>query len=698
MPDTRALLGRDGPIARALGDGYEPREPQLGMASAVEHAMDERAGLLVEAGTGVGKSFAYLVPAIVRAVCRGERVLVSTHTIALQEQLIERDIPFLQRTLEEELAGSVEHPAALRPCLVKGRGNYVSVRRLELASARQHSLLPDAASRRSLHVIEDWAYQTRDGTLSTLPALDRPAVWDRVQSDSGNCMGRKCPRNAQCFYQNARRAMEGANLLVTNHALFFSDRALRMRGAGFLPVVDHVVLDEAHTVEDVAGDHFGLSLTEGRAMHLLGILLHARTRKGYLARLELPDDRAVHRAIEAVEEAEAAARELFGSLAALAGTPASGWGAAATTRVREPDVIANPVSPAFADLAQRLRLLRDELSEDARYDADRYELNSYVLRADEIARTSEELLAQSVPGCVYWIEHGQSGGGRPRVALAAAPIEVGPILERELFGREHSVVLTSATIATSAREDGGFAHARDRLGAGEAETLALGSPFDYASQVRLVVDPRVGSPGRGADRGYESRLSAAIVEHVGGTHGGAFVLFTSLRLLRAMARATRDALGRQGIAVHAQEIDGPRGELLARFREDPSSALFGAASFWQGVDVPGAGLRNVLITRLPFDPPDRPVAEARAERLRERGEDPFRVDALPRAVIRFKQGFGRLVRSASDTGRVVVLDPRIVRSGYGRAFLAAVPEGVPVEVHEGVDLDDADAPEFGSAW
>ncbi|MEL6741239.1 MAG: DEAD/DEAH box helicase, partial [Planctomycetota bacterium] len=265
---ARDILGEGGAVARAIGERYEARDEQLRMASSVGEAMDSGGKLLVEAGTGVGKSFAYLVPAMLRAARHGQTVVVATHTIALQEQLVEKDIPALQAALADAGVWD-EGDAPVRPVLVKGRGNYVSIRRLKLASQRQKTLLPDAASRRSLHQIEDWAYATTDGTLSTLPQLERPGVWDKAQSDSANCMGRRCPHHAECFYQRARKEMEGANILVCNHALFFSDLALRTRGTGFLPVYQHVVLDEAHAVEDVAAEHFGVSLTEGRVQHLL---------------------------------------------------------------------------------------------------------------------------------------------------------------------------------------------------------------------------------------------------------------------------------------------------------------------------------------------------------------------------------------------------------------------------------------------
>lgn len=689
MPDARDLLEAGGPIAEALGGRYEPRQEQLQMADAVQRTMENRAHLLAEAGTGVGKSFAYLVPAMVRAICFGERVVVSTHTIALQEQLIARDIPLLERVLQPVLLAQPGSRSELHACLVKGRGNYLSIRRLELAVKRRLKLFGDEPSRRSLGTIEQWAYSTTDGTLSTLPTLEKPGVWDRVQSDSGNCMGRKCPRYSQCFYQNARRDMERANLLVTNHALFFSDLALRARGTGFLPRYDHAVLDEAHTVEEVAADHFGLSLTEGRVMHLLGVLFNSRTNKGYLSNLELPDDRAVLAAVDAVHEAEQAAREFFGSLGVVAGE--SNGEAGSTRRVREPDVIGNSLTPAFDALAGRLKRLKESLPDGAEHEADKFELNSYAIRAGEISRAAGALIAQTVQGCVYWIDATRSSTGRARVGVSCAPIDVGPILAEHLFARDFSVTLTSATLATNSQgDDSGFGHAIDRLGAAGASTLRLGSPFDYASQVWLLVDERVGTPGRGFDRAYEERLARAIIEHVSATEGGAFVLFTSHRLLRAMSGVCREPLGRLGINVYAQEADGSRAIVLDRFREDARSALFGAASFWQGVDVPGDALRNVVITRLPFDPPDRPLAEARAERLKEQGKDPFREDSLPRAVIRFKQGFGRLIRSASDKGRVVVLDPRIVTARYGNRFLKAMPRGVSVERFEGEPLGESE--------
>tara|TARA_R110000868_G_scaffold241497_3_gene496397 strand:+ start:26215 stop:28356 length:2142 start_codon:yes stop_codon:yes gene_type:complete len=700
--DVEMLLGAGGPIAARLGEGYEPRDEQLRMAAAVDRAMESRGHLFVEAGTGVGKSFAYLVPAIVRAMRAGEKVVIATNTIALQEQLVKKDIPVLLDALagldlerggedgddqhvdfdgvtREEISGEKRECKAV---LVKGRGNYMSIRRLRLASERRNKLFPDEASRRSLDVIEEWAYDTEDGSLSTLPAVERMGVWSSVQSDSTNCMGRKCPHHAECFYQDARRDMEDADLLICNHALFFSDLALRMQGTGFLPEYDHVVLDEAHGVEDAAADHFGVSLSEGRVGFLLRQLYQEQSQRGYLAQLALVtgDIEPVDRAIQLVREAQRASDAFFDSLnrKMISGGLVNG-------RVRQAGIVENVLSPAMNDLCLRLKKLRDDVTSEA----DRFELNAFSTRAKEISDQAETLIEQTAEKCVYWIEtSGQPGRGGVRVTIACSPTEVAPLLKDHLFGGTASVVLTSATLTTRDVEpdetaehaETAFMHALTRLGGEGASTLQLGSPFEYTSQVEVFVDASVPTPRRGAvsptGESFEQAIASRVKDHVVATDGGAFVLFTSFKLLYQTADALRRPLEAMGYRVWVQGKDGSRTQILDEFREHDRGVLFGASSFWQGVDVRGDRLRNVIITRLPFDPPDRPIVEARNELIRERGGDPFRDDSLPRAVIRFKQGFGRLIRSSTDRGRVVVLDPRIVTTGYGKAFQKAIPGGV----------------------
>ncbi|HET9983355.1 MAG TPA: helicase C-terminal domain-containing protein [Longimicrobiales bacterium] len=683
-----AALGPEGPVSR-LHPGYEDRPQQRELARAVAQGYNEGGVAIAEAGTGTGKSIAYLLPAVRWAAQNRERTVVSTNTINLQEQLVGKDLPFLRRALGEPF----------RFALVKGRRNYVSIRRAQLA-LQTAGMLFDDGQRAELETLARWLKTTREGSLQDLPFTPSPEVWDEVASESDVCLRAKCPHFEQCFYQRARRDASTADILVVNHHLLFSDLAVRRTQNNYtapavLPHYKRVILDEAHNIEDAATSHLGATVSRRGVLRLLARL--DRRGRGVLSAVEErlrvgKDDLLQQDALRmvdselrpAVDRAREETAGLFERLEAL--TAASEDGVvrlADADGVRLPELVALDTAVENATLAldavcRGIIRLGERILLDARW-AESLEEQLLELQgsASRVQAAADSLRLALGPGeeglpMVRWVE--RRGGGpmkEANVTVRAAPVDLSAALRDALFERVETAVLTSATLATR----DGFGFLRSRIGlAGGAIKLreaVYPSPFAYEEQTLLAIPTDLPSPA-GESLAYDRATADVAFDVADACDGGVFVLFTSYRALRNVAAELRRrrADGRWPLFVQGEV---PRARLVEGFTQSGRGILLGVASFWEGVDVPGDPLRGLVLTRLPFKVPGEPLTAARIEAVERDGGNAFYDYQLPHAALRLKQGFGRLIRSRRDRGAVVLLDRRVVEKGYGRYFLESLP-------------------------
>ena len=713
-----ALFEPDGTLSQSLA-GYEYREEQVAMIREVCRAYNAGSILLVEAGTGTGKSLAYLIPSVLWAKKNGQRVVVSTNTKNLQEQLFSKDVPLIRRMLRA--AG--EAASEFRCAVIKGRANYLCMHKLlnlfqeidrELAPEERADLLPLVA----------WAVETDTGDLSENGGfMHRPNwdIWTRVGAlYPEECNGPRCRRAKHCFLRRARSLSLNADVVVANHAVVFSEMGID--DSAVLPPYDHLIFDEGHNIENVATEHLGLRLSAFDVMRVLNRLNRAgrdgagrglfTNMRFQLARAgELGEDGAqladdIPRALADMDAVAAAMQQFFGAVAAVC-EGAGGRGDrlrydAYDRRPREWD----RVETAAGDFGQALKRLADRLSamqtrlgdmdDEVDYKQDFVRsLGAEAAAVSDLLSTLGMVVEAKESAYVYWIEQRRRRGRRRDAAyeaqLCAAPLEIAAVMAAHLYGKKSTLILSSATLTV----DGEFDFMLARLGLDEYEanepgrvrTAALGSSFDFERQVLLGVPVFLPEPARQAGS-FEEHLASMLGNLLTATRGRGLVLFTSYDMLNRTYPPVKETLERAGIVTLGQGLDGERSKLMHYFTRNVSSVLLGTQSFWEGVDIPGEALTCLVLAKLPFQVVNDPIVEARCELLRSRGRDPFNEYSVPHAVIRLKQGFGRLIRSRTDVGIIVVCDKRVATRGYGRRFLHSLPAPAKVFTGEADLLDE----------
>jgi ATP-dependent DNA helicase DinG len=649
-------------------DYYEARDSQVQMLEAVVRGFNDNSIIIAEAGTGVGKSLAYLLPAFQWAAENDERVVISTATINLQQQLIESDIPLVRRITGLEMKAH----------LAKGRGNYLCLRRLGEALEEDALFIEEESE---LHAIGMWSRSTATGGKEDLSFLPPEGLWSRVCSEADTCLGLRCARRDDCFVLKARREAASAQILVVNHHLLFSDQSIRAAGAGYdisavLPPFQKIIFDEAHNIEKSATSFFSESLSRYSVNRTLSAIY--RVKRGRPAGLAislrgLTEKREYLDSIPAlISEARTEAETLDsagrvqdgGKMARFSRGQTNSW---RDTVLENMLALENRLAPIILNLHTIVDEYRDEEEPEPIVAA-----KSVIRRLEAYSHFCNGFSEyEEHPERVFWIENRKTTAGEAFTVFNSTPVEIAPIMRETIFAHYDTVVCTSATLTV--RNDFTYWYRRVGLDAGggvPAESHSLPSPFPYADNVLLAAPVDGPEP---AEAEYGEYVASFVRDAIELSEGGALVLFTSYKMLSEVYEAISLELANMGITLLRQGSDDRR-RLLMKFSEDEGSVLFATDSFWEGVDAPGQALRLLIICRLPFQVPNDPVVEARYERIIEKGGNPFIELSLPEAVTRFKQGFGRLIRRNTDRGVVLVLDSRIAKKQYGSAFVDSLPE------------------------
>jgi ATP-dependent DNA helicase DinG len=686
-----------GPIAKEL-PGYEDRPQQGEMVQVVTQAFNQDKIATIEAGTGTGKTMAYLLPAIRWALQNKERVVISTNTINLQEQLIKKDIPLLHKALSEQFEA----------VLVKGRSNYVCLRKVEELES-EFDLASDEEEREELKSLIAWAKNSKDGSKADLSMLPQEQTWEKIAAESDTCTRSRCSFFRQCFVNKARRNASRANILVVNHHLLFADLAIRNElgtasEAAVLPPYERIIFDEAHHIEDVATSYFGDRITRTGILRMLsrlhrqhkGLLkghlhtaIHRINRKIGAIPLDLVqkiDKLITERLVQEAEGLTDATQELMDHIYETVKTLSVEAQSEEIKLRLVPDMAEQlrdkGLGPLTRDYIQSLYGFGDNLLglvkelDKAQAHADEdwssllIEIRAQAQRLNNAGQIIEDVIFQQDEENIRWIEIKPGYRGRPIVRFVKSPLNIAPMMQKAVYEPFGTIIMTSATLTV----EGKFDFLLQRTGLHEINAsrrleLVLAAPFDYLKQAILCIPVDIPEPGQG---NYNKEIVRLIYQALAISQGRAFVLFTSYSLMNIVFRQLEDSLRLLGITALKQgQLN--RHDLLSRFRQDKTSVLFGTDSFWEGVDVVGDALESVIISRLPFKVPNEPIIEARYEAIEKNGGNPFMDYAVPLAVLKFKQGFGRLIRHKTDRGSVVILDNRVVNKNYGKRFLRSLP-------------------------